>query len=57
MVNLSKYRKAFVGASGVLVVLGEALSDGAVSGQEALSLVVALSVAFGVYGVPNKTNG
>lgn len=50
---MKKYAKAFVAASGVLIVLGEALSDGALSGQEGLSLLVALGVAFGVYRVPN----
>lgn len=51
---MSKYAKFFVAASGVLVVLGEALSDGSVSGQEGLSLIVAVGVALGVYRVPNK---
>lgn len=51
---MKKYAKLFVAVSGVLVVLGEALSDGAISGQETLSLVVALGVALGVYRVPNK---
>lgn len=51
---MQKYAKALAGLSGVLIVLGEALRDGSVSGQEGFSLLVSLGVAFGVYRVPNK---
>jgi hypothetical protein len=54
MVNFSKYRKGLIGAAGVLVVLGEALTDASISGQEGLSIAVAVLVALGVYQVPNK---
>ena len=50
---MKKYRKALVAASGVLIALGEALSDGAVDGQDSLQIVAAIALAVGVWGVRN----
>lgn len=52
---MSKYRKGLIAASGVLLVLGEALADGALGSGDLVNLVSAAAVAFGVYRVPNKT--
>ena len=51
---MKKYSKAFVAASGVLLVLANVLSDGAISADDGLQVLVALGVALGVYRVPNK---
>lgn len=50
---LKRYRKAIVGVSGVLIVIGESLRDGEISGGEGFNIAVAVAVAFGVYRVPN----
>ena len=51
---MSKYRKAFVAASGVLVALGEALSDGSIDMGDSGQILAAVAIAFGVYQVKNS---
>jgi hypothetical protein len=51
---MKKYSKALVAASGVLIALGEALSDGSFDATDIAQIAGAALVAFGVYRVPNK---
>lgn len=51
---MSKYRKAFVAAAGVLTVLGGVLSDGELSYADASAVALAAVTAIGVYFAPNK---
>ena len=51
---MSPYRKAVVAAAGFLGVLATVLSDGSVSGEEALSLGVAFVAAVGVFFAKNE---
>lgn len=51
---MSRYAKAFVAASGVLIALGEALSNGSIDTADVGQIVGAIAVAYGVYRVPNK---
>jgi hypothetical protein len=51
---LTKYRKALVAASGVLIVVGRAIADASISASEAADIILALGVALGVYRVPNE---
>lgn len=50
---MNKYRKAFVAASGVLIALGEALSDGSLDMTDGMQVLGAIALAYGVYRVPN----
>ena len=50
---MSKYRKAIVAVAGVLVVLGNVLSDGSLTLEEGVLLATSALAAFGVYQVPN----
>lgn len=50
---MKKYSKGLVALSGVLVVLGHALTDGQIEANEVPELLIAVGVAFGVYRVPN----
>lgn len=50
---MNQYRKAFVAASGVLVALGEALSDGSLDMTDGMQILGAIALAYGVYRVPN----
>ena len=50
---MKNYRKALVAASGVLIAVGEAARDGAISSGEAFTIVTAIGVAIGVWGVRN----
>lgn len=54
-IDLRKYRKGVVALAGVLVVLGGALTDGAVTADEVTDILIAIGVACGVFAVPNST--
>jgi len=50
---MKAYRKALVAASGVVLAVGEAIRDGDISGDEALTIGGALVIAVGVYFARN----
>ena len=50
---MKRYSKALVAASGVLVALVEALSDGSIDTGDVGQIIIAAAIAFGVYRVPN----
>lgn len=51
---MGKYTKFFVALGAALAVLATALSDGAVSGTEGISVALAFLGALGVYQLPNQ---
>lgn len=54
-VNLGKYQKAIVALLAALGVLASVLSDGNISGEDAIALIAAFGGVVAVYQVPNKT--
>ena len=54
MSDLSRYRKFVVALAAALGVLGSALSDGAVTMEESVAVVLAFLGAVGVYQLPNE---
>lgn len=52
--EVKKYAKFFVAASGVLIALGNALTDGSIQQGDLLDILTAAAIAFGVYRVPNR---
>lgn len=51
---MNKYRKALVAASGVLIAVGEAIRDGQIDGSEGFTIISAVAIAIGVWGVRNE---
>lgn len=54
---MGRYAKFVVAGGAAIVVLGKALADGAVSGEEVWEIVLAVGAALGVYAVPNRNVG
>lgn len=52
--SLAPYAKTVVAVGGIVVMLGKALLDGAITGDEAVQIGTAVLVALGVYAKPNK---
>ncbi|MBB5130549.1 hypothetical protein HNP84_000237 [Thermocatellispora tengchongensis] len=56
--KIGKYWKSILATTGAVVVAGEAVvSDGVITGNEWVNLVIALATAVGVYLVPNTEGG
>jgi uncharacterized membrane protein len=51
---MGKYAKFIVAAGAAIGVLGLALADGTVSGDEVWQIVLAVGGALGVYATPNR---
>jgi hypothetical protein len=51
---MSKYRKTIAALGGFFGVLAASLADGAISGSEATSIVLAAAGVVAVYAFPNK---
>jgi hypothetical protein len=54
---VSKYRKALVALAGLIVLFGQAASDGSVTPEEWGQLVTALAGVVGVWAVPKEFFG
>lgn len=52
--KLAPYAKAVVAVAGVVLLIGKALVDGVLTGDEVQAVVIAAGVALGVYSAPNK---
>lgn len=53
-VNLGKYAKFVIAAGACATVLGHAMIDGILTGEEAFNVLLTALGALGVYQVPNK---
>lgn len=51
---MGRYAKAVIAAGAAIGVLGLALADGTISGDEVWQIVIAVGAALGVYRVPNR---
>lgn len=52
--KIQPYAKTAVAVGGIVVLVGRAALDGAISSEELNEILLACGIGFGVYRVPNK---